>query len=153
PEAITLGTHDGLYVSADGGKSWRFASLASEDAMNLARSGPDRLWVAGHNLLKKSVNGGRTWSDVQAAGLPTFDVHGFAVDPRNPNALYAAVANEGLFRSSDGGRSFARVSRTVGSDVTGLAVTRTGRVFASDPERGPLTSANGASNWKDVLRW
>jgi photosystem II stability/assembly factor-like uncharacterized protein len=117
--------------------------------MNLAQSAPDQLWVAGHNLLKKSSTGGRSWSDVQASGLPDFDIHGFAVDPRDPRAVYAAVANEGLFRSLDGGLTFTRVSR-VGADVTGLAIT-VGRIYAADPDRGLLTSSDGGLRWKDLL--
>ena len=151
PSQLTLGTHDGLYVSSDGGRSWRFAHLPGKDAMNLAQSAPDQLWVAGHNLLKKSSTGGQSWSDVQASGLPDLDIHGFAVDPRDPRAIYAAVANEGLFRSVDGGLTFSRVSR-VGADVTGLAITGD-RIYAADPERGLLTSSDGGSRWKDILNW
>src|SRR5439155_7630019 len=83
PTNILLGTHYGLYRSRDGGKSWAFEALQDRDAMNLARPGGQTLWTAGHFVLAKSTDGGKTWTDVNPSGLPTLDVHGFAVDPRN----------------------------------------------------------------------
>src|SRR4051812_43326608 len=35
PAKLVLGTHQGLYVSSDGGRHWRFDNLAGNDAMNL----------------------------------------------------------------------------------------------------------------------
>lgn len=151
PQKLMLGTHNGLYVSRDGGTTWRFAALPAHDAMNLAGSGPAKLWVAGHDLLKESIDGGRTWANLPASGLPALDVHGFAVDPRNANRLFAAVAGHGLFRSTDSGRSFSRISRDVGAGVMALGVTQDGRVLAGDMNRGLLASADGGSGWKVTL--
>src|SRR6266542_1585841 len=73
PQKIVLGTHSGLYVSADGGHHWRYDALSGNDAMNLARPSRRTLWVAGHDVFKKSVDNGATWRDVRPAGLPTLD--------------------------------------------------------------------------------
>nr|MBA3716855.1 hypothetical protein [Actinomycetota bacterium] len=151
-QRLTLGTHNGLYVSEDGGNRWRFAALRADDAMNLTRFGPNQLWVAGHNVLKKSTDGGRTWSDVQASGLPDFDVHALAADPRATDTLFAAVAGQGLYRSSDGGRSFSLVSRAVGGGVVTLAVTENGRILAGDVDRGLLVTADGGAHWRVSAR-
>ena len=131
-EALTLGTHNGLYRSSDGGRSWQSATLAGQDAMNLARSSDTVVWTAGHNVFSKSTDGGQTWQEVRPDGLPHLDVHGFAVDPRDPQVLWAALAGQGLYRSTDGGRSFALVSREVGPGVMALAVTPNGRILAGD---------------------
>ena len=93
-DELTLGTHDGLYRSVDGGVHWSKLALAGDDAMNLARAG-SATWLAGHDVLKKSVDG-RSWSSVAPRGLPSMDIHGFAVDPNEPRTLYAAVAGRGL---------------------------------------------------------
>ena len=55
----------------------------------------------------RSTNGGATWT--KATGVPT-GLLGFkvAVDPTNPNKIYAATGG-GLFRSTDAGRTFANV--------------------------------------------
>jgi photosystem II stability/assembly factor-like uncharacterized protein len=151
PNRLLLGTHSGLYRSVDGGRSWSFEGLAGEDAMNLARPTNAVIWTAGHNVLARSNDGGATWSDVRPAGLPTLDVHGFAVDPKHPRTLYAAIAGQGLYRSTDGGASFAPVSRTVGPAVMALAVTPAGHILAGDMERGLLASRDIGKTWHRTL--
>jgi photosystem II stability/assembly factor-like uncharacterized protein len=152
PQKLVLGTHVGLYASSDGGRHWQFAALAGDDAMNLARPSGQTVWLAGHQVFKKSADGGATWSDVQPSGLPGLDMHGFAVDPRNPKTLYAAVAGQGLYRSRDGGGSFALVSRQVGGAVMALAVMPDGRILAGDMQQGLLASRDGGTSWKVMLR-
>jgi photosystem II stability/assembly factor-like uncharacterized protein len=100
PRDILLGTHAGLYESLDGGRSWKQVGLAGQDAMNLARTDATTVWAAGHDLLARSTDGGATWSDVRPQGLPSRDIHGFAVDPRD-GSLWAAVAGRGLYHSAD----------------------------------------------------
>lgn len=153
PSHIWLGTHVGLYESTDGGRSWAEAGLGGQDAMNLARTrGSATVWAAGHSVLAKSTDGGRTWANVQQPeGLPGLDVHGFATDPRNARNLWAAIAGQGLFRSTDGGQSFSLVSREVGPGVMALAVAPDGRVLAGDMQRGLLVSGDEGKKWTDVL--
>jgi len=152
PRKLVLGTHNGLYVSTDGGRHWRFDALSGNDAMNLVRPGGQTIWLAGHEVFKKSSDGGVTWSDVRPAGLPSLDIHGFAVDARNPRTLYAAVAGEGLYRSRDGGRSFALASNQVGGNVMALALLPDGRILAGDMRQGVLESSDGGASWKQTLR-
>jgi hypothetical protein len=149
--SILLGTHYGLYHSGDGGRTWAFQALSGRDAMNLARPGGQTLWTAGHSVLAKSTDGGRTWVDVRPSGLPTLDVHGFAVDPRDSRTLYAAVAGQGLYRSTDNGVSFRPVSTQVGGAVMALAVTPSGDVLAGDMQRGLLLSRDGGKTWQRIL--
>jgi photosystem II stability/assembly factor-like uncharacterized protein len=152
PAHLLLGTHAGLYESRDGGRHWNEAALADQDAMNLARGSGGTVWTARHNVFAKSTDGGTTWSDVRPPGLPSLDIHGFAVDPTKPQRLYAAVAGKGLYRSADGGRSFTRVSAEVGGAVMALAITPDGRIFAGDMEQGLLASSDGGTSWRVVLR-
>jgi hypothetical protein len=152
PNRLLLGTHDGLYSSTDGGKRWQAQGLDGQDAMNLARVGEGTFWTAGHYVFAKSTDGGRSWISVSPMGLPSLDLHGFAVDPRNPNRLYAAVAGQGLFRSDDGGRRFAPVSAEVGGAVMALAVMPSGAILAGDMQQGLLLSRDGGVTWRRVLR-
>lgn len=147
---VLLGTHAGLYESRDGGRSWRKAGLAGQDAMNLASSEDETVWTAGHNVFAKSADGGASWTDVRPDGLPSLDLHGFAVDPNDPATLFAAVAGEGLYRSDDGGESFEEVSSEVGGAVMALAVTADGRILAGDMEQGLLASEDGGETWRVV---
>jgi len=153
PLDVLLGTHDGLFRSRDGGRTWAKYSLGGKDAMNLAQAEGRTVWAAGHNVLARSMDGGITWRDVRPRGLPHLDLHGFAVDPRSSLTLYAAVAGEGLYRSRDGGASFSPVSRAVGGSVFALAVLRDGRILAGDAERRlVLASRDGGKTWAGTVR-
>jgi photosystem II stability/assembly factor-like uncharacterized protein len=148
PRSLLLGTHYGLFRSVDGGRTWAADALGGKDAMNLVRSGGQTLWVAGHMVLTKSTDGGKTWSDARPRGLPGFDVHGFAIDPRNPRTLYAAVARKGLYRSTDGGNSFSVASTDVGPAVWALAVMPDGRILAGDlQKKGLMVSRDSGKTW------
>lgn len=152
PRHLVLGTHAGLFESRDGGESWARSGLRDKDAMNLVRTSSSVAWAAGHGVLAKSNDGGNTWDAVSPSGLPYLDVHGFAANPSNPKRLYAAIAGQGLYRSSDGGDSFELASDRVGADVFGLAVTPSGRLFAGDLRRGVLLSDDGGRSWRLSLK-
>ena len=149
---ILLGTHAGLYESRDGGRSWRKAALVGQDAMNLAGGGGETVWTAGHNVFAKSTDGGANWAEVRPEGLPSLDLHGFAVDPRDPRTLYVAVAGQGLYRSDDGGQRFGLVSSDVGGAVMALAVTRDGRILAGDMQQGLVASDDSGKTWRPVAQ-
>jgi photosystem II stability/assembly factor-like uncharacterized protein len=152
PRRIVLGTHYGLFNSSDGGASWHHTDFGRRDAMNLARTRAQSVvWAAGHHVLAKSTDGGKTWQDVSPPGLPYLDVHGFGADPRNADTLYAAIAGDGLYRSTDGGGSFSLVTHAVGGDVFALAVTRDGRILAGDTRRGLLASGDGGRSWSTLF--
>jgi photosystem II stability/assembly factor-like uncharacterized protein len=120
--------------------------------MNLARTkGADTVWAAGHLMFAKSTDGGDTWADVDAGGLPSLDIHGFATDPSNPRRVYAAVAGQGLYRSVDSGQTFSLVSSDVGPGVMALAVAPDGRILAGDMEQGLMVSKDQGKTWSQVL--
>ena len=152
PRALVLGTHEGLFRSGNGGRTWAKAELDGKDAMNLVRSTKDVVWAAGHSVLAKSTDGGASWEDVRPSGLPSLDVHGFAVDPRDPGTVYAAIAGEGLFRSIDDGRTFEVRSRDVGPGVMALVVLSDGKLLAGDLQRRVLAvSANEGTDWTNIV--
>ena len=142
PNVLLLGTHNGVYRSTDGGRSWRAAGLVGEDAMNLVRAG-DTIFMGGHDVFAKSVDGGKTWRAMHPAGLPSLDVHGLTVDPRDQTTLYAQIASTGLYRSTNGARSFRLVSSDVNGMMMSVAVTTVGKFVVGDMSRGIFTSTTG----------
>lgn len=151
PDQLVLGTHQGLFRSVDGGRSWVQAELVDRDAMNLARASSKTVWAAGHNVLARSGDGGSTWDDLQPSGLPSLDVHGFAVDPQS-SRLWAAVAGAGLYHSGDDGRTFSLVTKEVGAGVMGLEVLPGGRILAADMQAQKLLSSDDSGKtWSTPL--
>jgi photosystem II stability/assembly factor-like uncharacterized protein len=69
------------------------------------------IYVATHEAgVFKTTDGGKTWREINA-GLGGLDVHGLAVDPREPQKLHAAIRDkgEGIYRSVDAGGKWVRV--------------------------------------------
>jgi photosystem II stability/assembly factor-like uncharacterized protein len=150
---------DGVYKSADGGKTWKHVGLA--DTQNVARvrihpSNPDIVYVAalGHTYgpnaergVFRSQDGGATWKRV----LFRSDKAG-AVDlclaPGNPQVLFAALwevsrtphslssggPGSGLFKSTDGGETWTEISRNPGLPKGLLGKIGVG-VSGADPNR------------------
>jgi photosystem II stability/assembly factor-like uncharacterized protein len=92
-----------------------------------------------------SRNGGATW---EAAPLEPLYLWSLAIDPRNPDILYAG-GNGGLFRSADSGRTWQRVADLQVADRPELTVGPTGEVWAST-RTGVYRSADGLSGWTAV---
>lgn len=154
----------GVFRSGDAGATWTKVGLASSRTIARIVVDPRRadtafvaamgdLWVpGGERGLYKTTDGGRNWSLVLAAPAPDDRVTGcgdVAIDPRDPDTLYAALYARqrfpwrfdygvgatagrdvgGIFKSTDGGANWRRLS--------GGLPTLTGRiglsVYAKDP--------------------
>lgn len=127
---LFLGAHSGLFRSEDGGRSWQPVALPSKhhphlDVMAVAAHPENArtVYVATHEAgVVKTTDGGKGWHEVNA-GLSGVDVHGLAIDPREPQKLHAAVRDkgEGIFRTTDGGAKWVRVDDGPGGEVKVLA--------------------------------
>src|SRR3954470_16103680 len=120
----------GVWKSVDAGRVWQpvFDSqpVASIGAISVAPSAPDVVYVgSGESTLRdstgfgngmyKSTDAGKTWTHI---GLDeTHHIGKIAVDPRDPNVLFVAAIGQlyapnvqrGVFKSTDGGRTWQHV--------------------------------------------
>lgn len=101
--------------STDGGTTWsaQFAGLPAKYAANVEfdplTTSTFYVAFAGGTTggrLFKTTNSGTSFTQIDA-GLPNFPVHVVRVDPTDVNTLYAG-SDLGLYRSTDGGTSWAR---------------------------------------------
>ena len=119
PKHLLLGTTNSwLYESMDEGGSWhRLAKLGSDDGFVLDSIVVDSADAATIYVgaWKNSVDGGlwishdrgKSWSE--PARLKGQPIHALAQAPSDPRILYAGTL-EGVFRSSDGGATWAQIS-------------------------------------------
>jgi photosystem II stability/assembly factor-like uncharacterized protein len=131
PNVFYIGAVDGgVWKTDDSGRTWHpiFDSEPTQSigAIALAPSDPNIVYVAsGEGLLRpdlsvgdgvyRSSDGGRTWSHRGLADGQ--QIPELAVDPHNPDRLFAAVlghpygpsAMRGIYRSLDGGLTWQRV--------------------------------------------
>jgi photosystem II stability/assembly factor-like uncharacterized protein len=120
----------GVWKSADAGNTWQpiFDSqgIASIGAIAVAPSDPKVIYVGSGeadmrsditygNGVYKSADGGRSWTHI---GLDdTRQIGRILIDPRNPDIAfvaalghaYAANGERGVFRTTDGGKTWSRV--------------------------------------------
>ncbi|MFC1554756.1 WD40/YVTN/BNR-like repeat-containing protein [candidate division KSB1 bacterium] len=115
------GPGSGLYKSTDGGKSWNKITgggfpegTLGKIGVSISKSRPDRIYAmveAVDGGLYRSDDNGKTWelmnSDRDKRQRAWYYTH-VTADPKDPDVVY--VLNTSVLRSTDGGKTFGRVS-------------------------------------------
>jgi len=177
---------DGVYKSTDGGRSWKNVGLRRAGQIARVRvhpGNPDLVYAAvvgsafgpsEERGVFRSKNGGASWEKVLFVSTKT-GVVDLAMDPKNPRVLYAAAwtgerkpwtiisgsEESGLFRSVDGGDTWARVKGGLPEGVVGrigvaISPANPDRVWAIvEAEQGGLFRSDDAgSSWTLVgAKW
>jgi len=102
---VFVGTADGLYKSADAGKTFAPTVLRGTPVTRIEWPGPALIVTTGNGVLV-SQDGALSFS--AGTGLPEGTPHGLAVSgffAKDP-VLFTAVGSAGVFRSADGGRTW-----------------------------------------------
>jgi photosystem II stability/assembly factor-like uncharacterized protein len=102
---VFVGTADGLYKSADAGKTFAPTVLRGTPVTRIEWPGPALIVTTGGGVL---VSGDGALSFTSGTGLPAGTPHGLAVSSffaKDP-VLFTAVGSAGVFRSADGGSTW-----------------------------------------------
>ena len=178
PAVLYAGTGNGVFKTRDRGQSWTAANSGLttipqlEDlvgfstapivlSLTISRSNPAILYAGTlGNGIFKSIDGGLSWTNLSSS-LPKVDylaippvVAALAVDPSNPAIVYAGVSagssTDGVYKSADGGQSWAPVSFDMGGTIVlALAIdpSNSATVLAGTFGRGVLKSTSSGSLW------
>ncbi|HET8552775.1 MAG TPA: glycosyl hydrolase [Gammaproteobacteria bacterium] len=171
---------DGMYKSTNGGATWKHIGLSNTRHIGdivVDPQNPDIVLVAalghvyGPNTQRgvfRSTDGGQTWRRVLYVNNRT-GATDLAIDPANPNIIYAAMwsmyrtpwhlesggPGSGLFKSTDGGKTWIRLQGhglpTGPLGRIGIAVAAGGqRVYALIQARrgGLYRSDDRGAHWK-----
>ncbi len=172
---------DGVYKSTDAGKTWHRTGLEDTQAISRIRidpKNPDLVYVAalghpyGQNAERgvfRSADGGKTWKKILYR-----DDHSGAIDlsldPNNSKVIFAALwdvyrtpwllndggPGSGLFKSTDGGDTWAEITRNPGLPKgiigkIGFAISRadSNRIYAlvEANDGGLFRSDDGGATW------
>jgi hypothetical protein len=135
-ETVYAGTADGIYVSPNGGRAWKFCGLKGKAVLALAAStefaASPTLFAGTDGLgLWRSEDAGKTWQPVNFTGADSgassapYSVNAIAWVPFPPlsagdspreSILLAATAESGILRSTDGGDTW-QFTQAPGNDI------------------------------------
>jgi photosystem II stability/assembly factor-like uncharacterized protein len=76
--------------------------------------------------------------------------HCLAIDPRQPSTLYAGSATDGLFRSSDGGASWAPLALPHKAVFSTAVSPADGAVYAGCEPSMIFKSSDGGASWREL---
>ena len=173
---------DGIYKSTDAGKSWTHSGLENTETVSKIRvhpTNPDLVYAAvlGHAYgpnpergVFRSRDGGTTWERVLFRDEQTGAID-LSIDPKNPDVLYAAMwqvyrtphsmesggPGSGLFKSTDGGTTWAEITKNPGLPgglwgKSGVSVSGadSSRVYAiiENENGGVFISDDAGATWK-----
>lgn len=118
--------NDGLWRSDDFGLTWRQVKLPSDMwSINVVATGEtaDVVYVGGRGV-RRSDDGGQTWSARPEGGGVGGEVTSLAADPLDPTQLVAGTHRSGLWISSDRGVSWSLASTGgEGEDIQDIEFT------------------------------
>jgi photosystem II stability/assembly factor-like uncharacterized protein len=100
------------YRSTDGGQCWaRVAGLATFNSIAFAASDANLLYTFNNNGVFRSFNGGKKWRQVEGAGLPPLPFSDVQIDPTRPDTAYITASVGGIFKTTDGGATWAAINK------------------------------------------
>jgi photosystem II stability/assembly factor-like uncharacterized protein len=104
--AIACVETGGIFRSTDGGETW--GSMDDERARSLAfdPSNPKNAWAGSWNKILRSTDGGESWQTAMEAHRVHFT--GIAVDPRSSSTVHASASHNGVWKTTDSGKSWSR---------------------------------------------
>ncbi|HEU0154909.1 MAG TPA: glycosyl hydrolase [Stellaceae bacterium] len=159
--SICLGTAGwGVWHSPDAGKSWTrhrapFPLNSRIQALAAHPTEAHTVFAGGDTGLFVSRDGGARWERGTVEGaLPT--IWSLAIDPVDPDILFAGTRPAGVWRSRDGGRQWQKLPLDIAREcsigtpfVTGLAVDPDDHrmVWAGVEIDGVFRSHDGGDSW------
>ncbi|MGQ0548132.1 MAG: WD40/YVTN/BNR-like repeat-containing protein, partial [Armatimonadota bacterium] len=111
------------------------------------------LYVAMEDALLIIREGGGRWTVEQH--LDGTELQCVAVDPQHSERIYVGTDDQGLWKSPDGGRTWAAAGKGITwADVTAVAVGQkqggVGTVYAGTEPSAVFRSTDGGETWKEL---
>jgi photosystem II stability/assembly factor-like uncharacterized protein len=160
PEVVFVGTQRGVYRSQDSGDRWQRMHLPEGRIVWSLAFHPQNpqimfLGTEGSDVYR-SDDGGESWQYLSTIVNPdavqmafATRILGLAIEPADPNRIYAALEVGGAARSADGGKSWELVNRQFLGNVDLMDLHG---VALGSPRADTLFIANRVGVWRSQDR-
>ena len=150
----------GIYVSTNGGKTWKAANnslteVASVYSIAIDPANSDVVYAAtsNHGLLMTN-DGGHIWSAIEN-GVPETGATFVVINPFNNNIIFAGFDNNALYRSIDAGITWQPSARGMSHEgqITSVVFDPTGSgqvIYAANYFNGVYRSSDGGQKWSQI---
>jgi photosystem II stability/assembly factor-like uncharacterized protein len=155
---MAAGTSKGVFLTADGGATWRRISRETDPEMQditaLAFDPADTniLYAGTPHLPWKTTDGGTTWHSISSGLIDDSDIFSIRVDPNRPQLVFASACS-GIYRSDSAGEAWVKIQGIPGTH-------RRTHIIAEDPRHadtifagttlGLFKSPDGGKTWRHL---
>jgi len=156
PSRMVVGTHQGVFVTDDGGRNWHEVQRDHEsfqhiESVAIGADDPRSLLVGTWRLGYRSADFGKTWEANSKGMIVDSHVFSISVDDTSPQNVFLGACS-GVYRSANAGRSWTRlkvlVDRfTIRTHVVYVDPTSRHRVYAGTTV-GLYVSEDGGREWR-----
>lgn len=109
---------NGIYKTTDGGQYWYHTPFDNSgwwaeyfyNAWAITEGADSRLYAVTWKGVYRSDDHGESWV-VHPRGLGNVIIYDIAVDPQDPSTVYIGVGDNGPWKSTDGGHTWARIQK------------------------------------------
>jgi photosystem II stability/assembly factor-like uncharacterized protein len=174
PQILYAGTvRMGLFRSLDNGKTWDSMDIGFPNSeirkIIVDPQNSDTIYIAlrTHYLYKesslgvfKSLDKGATWKPINAGLGSKMAVTDMAIDPINPSTLYLVQYDEGIYKTTNGGLFWNKLTFdvTAPSDCANLGLSQitidpidTSSLYILSNGCGIYKSTDGGGHWENFL--
>lgn len=170
PDTLYVGTGEyttqslgaGIFKTTDGGSTWSQVATTAQVGNQFSGIAVDPtnaniVHATGISGYFRSLNGGSTWTQVLFSACS-----GLVVDQTNPSRVFVGVDSDGVYRSTDGGATFTRLSTglpavgagqrrvVVAMGVNNPSVVVAAMANSSSGVFGTYRSADGGNTWSQL---
>jgi len=153
--ALYAGTTDSLYYSYNGGQGWfkTLEGLGNIKDLDIDPKNHCNIYAAVDNRLYQTTDCGRFWDyKLIEQGNPQI-INTLAIDSYSPENIYVGTANNGLFKSEDGGYSWRNL-KYYDSPVVKILVSDqdTRIIYVITLNSGTFRSLDAGATWEEITK-
>ena len=158
PRLLACGGDDGVFLSRDGGESWKpsgegVAGLALVQSLAFDPADPATLYAGTYRQAFRTRDAGKSWSRIANGMVLDATVYSFDFDPHDPSRVWVSTCGW-VYRSDDGGDRWTRFTAGFTNRRTPVVHLdpRAPNVLYAGTVGGLHRSDDGGKTWNRISR-